>query len=395
MDTASRSALPLIATVLLAALFVVRGILHPELNYDAIPYVALAKEMRGDGGKAEAYREFASRLGSSGFQEYVSGPYRERMYRDDAFFQVNLRFYTGRPFYIFLCSVVGSLVRSDVAATYIISAVAAALALLLSYVIAGAAGLVGNSRLAVPLTWITAGGLKLAGLSTPDALATFVSLLFVLTSITGPWKGVRAICLILLAVLMVTTRAEYLLLVTILMLLEWLLEPRHRLIATLVVVGASSTYLVIQKILAPHGYVALVNFSLIHQFPVPDLVPHWHGYIPVAIHQILQILGENFEYSLLPLAVSLLAIAWFRERRVRAAGEADEFSQRALILSAALALYLVVHFAIFPRPEARHLMLAYVLAGILFARAVQPTAPTQSNPEPNSAASKQPAAAAA
>jgi hypothetical protein len=226
--------------------------------------------------------------------------------------------------------VVGSLVRSDVAATYIISAVAAALALLLSYVIAGAAGLVGNSRLAVPLTWITAGGLKLAGLSTPDALATFVSLLFVLTSITGPWKGVRAICLILLAVLMVTTRAEYLLLVTILMLLEWLLEPRHRLIATLVVVGASSTYLVIQKILAPHGYVALVNFSLIHEFPVPDLVPHWHGYIPVAIHQILQILGENFEYSLFPLAVSLLAIAWFRERRVRAAGgQTSSVSERS------------------------------------------------------------------
>ena len=363
--------------MLLAALFVVRGILHPQLNYDAIPYVALAKEMRGDGGKSEAYREFADKVGSSGFQEYVSGSYRERMYRDDAFFQVNLPLFTSRPFYIFLCSVVGSLIHSDVAATYIISAVTAALALLLSYVIGGAAGLAGNWRLAVPLTWIIAGGLNLASLSTPDALATFGGLLFVLTSITGPWKGVRAVCLIILAVLIVTTRTEYLLLVTLLMLLEWLLEPRHRLIAALVVVVASSTYLMIQKISAPYGYVAILNFSLIDHFPVPDVVPHWHGYVPMAIHQTLQILGENFEFSLFSLAVSLLAIAWFRERRVRAAGEADEFNQRALILSAALALYLVLHFAFFPLPEARYLTIAYVLAGILFARAVQPTAPTK------------------
>jgi hypothetical protein len=380
------------ATVFLAVLFVVRGLLHPVLNYDAISYVALAKEMRGDGGKAEAYREFAAKVGSSRFQEYVSGSYRERMYRDDAFFQANLPLHTSRPFYIFLCSVVGPLVHSDVAATYIISAVAAPLALLLSYVIAGAAGLAGNSRLAVPLTWITAGGLNLAGLSAPDALATFVSLLFLLTSITGPWKGVRAICLILLAVLMVTTRTEYLFLVTFLMLLEWLLQPRHRLIATLVVVGALSTYLIIQKIWGPYGYVAVLNFSLIDnslidQFPVPDLVPKWHDYIPMAIRQVSRILGDNFEYSLISLAVSLLAIAWFRERRVRAAGEADEFNQRALILSAALALYLVVHFAFFPLPEARYLMVAYVLAGILFARAVQPTAATKSDPKPSPATS--------
>jgi hypothetical protein len=309
------------------------------------------------------------------------------MYRDDAFFQANLPLYTSRPVYIFLCSVVGSLVHSDVAAICIISAVAAALALLLSYVIASTVGLAGNALFAVPLTWITAGGLNLAGRSTPDALATFAGLLFVLISITGPWKGVRAICLILVAVLVVTTRTEYLFLLTFLMLLEWLLEPRHRLIATLVVVAALSTSLVIQKISGPYGYFAILNFSLIDHFPVPDGVPHWHAYPPMAIHQILQILGENFEYSLITLAVSLLVIAWFRERRLRMAGEADGFNQRALILSAALALYLIAHFAFFPLPEARYLTIAYVLAGILFARSVQPTAPTPSDRKPRSAAS--------
>jgi hypothetical protein len=72
LDKSTRPVLPLIATALLAALVLVRGILHPQLNYDVIPYTALSKEMRGNGGKAEAYRELAAKVGSRRFQLYVS-----------------------------------------------------------------------------------------------------------------------------------------------------------------------------------------------------------------------------------------------------------------------------------------------------------------------------------
>jgi hypothetical protein len=385
LDTAHWSALPFIATALLAALFLVRGILHPELNYDVIAYVTLAKEMRGDGGKVEAYRELASKVGTRRFQEYVSGSYRERMYRDDSFFQANLRRYSIRPFYIALCSVVGSLVHSDVAATYIISAVCASLALLLSYVIAGIAGLVGNWRLAIPVIWIAAAGLNLAGLSTPDALETLITLIFVMTSATGPWKGVRAACLLLLAVLMVTTRTDALLLVTFLMLAEWLLEPRHRLVSTLVFVAALATYLVVQKLSGSYADLESLSFLVGRSRDVvPSLVPDLHGYVLILIHQILQALGESFEYVLMVPAVSLLAISWYHEQRVRAARGADGFSNRALILSAALAVYIVVRFVLFPVPAPRYLMNAYVLAGILFARAIQPMALTQPDSRPNS-----------
>ena len=355
---------------LLAALFLVGGILHPGLNYDVIPYAALAKEMRGDGGKAEAYQELASKVGNSRYQLYVSGAYRERMYRDDGFFQVNLPLYTIRPFYILLCSLVGLLVHSDVAATYIISAVAASLAVLLSYAIACIAGLAGNWRLAVPLTWIVAGGLNLASLSTPDALETLVSMLFVLISMTGPWKGVRAISLMLIAVLMVATRTDALLLVASLTLLECLLEPRHRLISALVFLVALSTYLVIQMVSGNYGYIALLNFVFDHSV-VPNRVPNLHAYIMTAVSQTFLMLGADFEHPLYLLAVSLLAIAWFRERRVRATPEADWFNRQALMLSAALAVYLAVRFALFPLPFARYVTNAYVLAGILFARAIQ------------------------
>ena len=112
---------------------------------------------------------------------------------------------------------------------------------------------------------------------------------------------------------------------------------------------------------------------------VPNLVPNLDGYILVVIHQVLQILGEDFQSALFFLAVSLLAVAWFRERALR---ETGGFSHPALILSTALVGYLIVRFALFPLPLARYMMNVYVLAGILFARAVQPTAPTPQDPGP-------------
>jgi len=373
LETAPRSTLPLLATALLAALFLVRGISHPQLNYDAIPYAALAKEMRGAGGKPEAYQELASKVGDSGFQLYVSGSYRERMYRDDEFFRASMPLYTIRPFYIFLCSIAGSLLHDDVAATYIVSAAAAALAVLLSFILAGAVGLKGNQRLAVPVTWIAAGGLNFAGLSTPDAVETLLSLLFILVSLAEPWKGKRALALCLLAALMVATRTDAVLFVAALMALEWLLEPRHRGAAALIFLAALATYLSVQQLSGNHGYVALINFALLERSHdvVPNLVPNPHGYVLAVVHELLQILGEDFQPALYTLAVCLLTFSWNRERRGCAAGEADAFAQKAVILSAALVAYLCARFVLYPLPLSRYVMNAYVLTGILFARAIR------------------------
>lgn len=183
----------------------------------------------------------------------------------------------------------------------------------------------------------------------------------------------RAACLLLLAVLMVTTRSDALLLVTCLMLMEWLLEPRHRSISTLVFVAALATYLVVQKLSGSYADLETLSFlAQRSQDVVPNLVPDLHDYVRMVIHQVLRTLGGDFEYVLMLPAVSLLAIAWCRERRVREAGAEDGFNQQALILSAALAVYIVVRFVLFPVPAPRHLMSAYVLAGNLFARATQP-----------------------
>ncbi len=379
MNTKKQSALPAIATALLAALCLGYGSVYPELNYDVIPYAALAKEMRGAGGKHEAYRELASKVGDSRFQSYVSQPYRERMYRDDDFFQLNRGLYTIRPLYIFLCSAVGWLINSDISATYIISAVATALAVLLSFVLAGSLGVAGPMRLAVPLTWVATAALNLASLSTPDALETLLSLLFVMASINGPWKGTRAAGLLLIAVLMVAARTDALVFVTLLMVAEFAFEPRHRRPASLVFLAALSTFLVIQKFSGNFGYISDLDFQLIDDSAhtvMPNLVPNFYGYVRALVRGVVEILGKDFQPALFSVCLSLLAFSGLRERRLSATQMADRLAHRAFILAVGLLGYLIVRFVVFPAPWARYMMSAYVLAGILFARAIRLTAPT-------------------
>jgi hypothetical protein len=194
---------------------------------------------------------------------------------------------------------------------------------------------------------------------------TLLSLLFVLTSVRRPWNGWRALPLLLFAVLMVATRTDAVLLIAFLMLLEWMLEPRHRPVALLVFLSALTTYFVIQKSSGNYGYIAHLNFSLVDRThePVPNLALNLHGYLLAFVHQVLQTLGEDPRYALFFLAVRLLAFAWFRERRMCTRGDADEFNQRALILTAALPVYLLVRVALFPFPLSRFLMNAYIVRG--------------------------------
>src|SRR5579862_1922099 len=282
----TRTALPAILTVLLATSCLVSGLFHPVLNYDAIPYAALAKQLRGAGGKSEAYQEMAAKVGDRRFQIYVTEPYRERMYRDDQFFKINLPLYTIRPLYIALCSAVGALIHNDIAATHVVSALATALAILLSYFLAGALGLARPWRLAVPLIWIACGAINLAGLSTPDGVETLLTLLFVLVSSAGPWKGLRMLWLALIAILMVACRTDAVLLLGFLLLAEWGLETRNRLASVAILAATALTYLVIQRLSRNDCYIAVLNFQLIgnraHSV-VPNLIPNLHGYLVAVV----------------------------------------------------------------------------------------------------------------
>jgi hypothetical protein len=365
------SAVPLILTLFFACACLVRGAVHPALNFDLIPYATLAKQMRGAGGKSETYRELAAKVGEANFQTFVSGPYRERMYTDDAFFKANMPFYSIRPLYIFLSSVAGFLIDNDVIATFVVSAISAALSVIVSYVIAQRIGPpIGPWRLIVPLAWAVSGGLYLASLSTPDALAALTTLLFIHASIGGTWTGGRLIRLVLLSGLMVAARTDSIVFLMALLLAEGLFEPRHRLVASLITFVALSTYFVIQKMSGNYGFIAILNFTLVDGHDkVPNLVFNLPGYLRVLVHETIQVFGEDYESALFLLAGSLLTASCFRAWRASNGSRiGTEHVSRTLILSSGLLLFLIVRFVLFPAPWARYMIPTYVLAGILFAR---------------------------
>lgn len=366
--------LPFVLTAVAALCFLGFGLLHPVLNFDLIPYATLAKEMRGAGGKDEVYRELAAKVGPVRFQDFVSAPYEKKMREDDAFFQANMPFYKIRPLYIALCSAAGFLIGNDVVATYAVSAIAASLAVLLSFAFVQMIGApTGLWRIAAPLSWGIAGGLPLAALSTPDAVAALVSLLFVQAWMAEHWRGARSILLILLAGLIVAARTDAVLLAAPLLLCEALLYPRHRVAALLALAAAAASYALIQKLTGNYGYIAVLNLTLIdgpQRLLAPNLVPNFPGYLKAFASGSLQVLSEG-DGGIFLLVASCLALVSIREWRLRKSPDGNGFNQRILMLSCALIFYLLAHFALFPTPWARFMMATYVLAGLLFARAVE------------------------
>jgi hypothetical protein len=375
---ATWSALPFALTVVLALAFLAGGLLRPELNYDILPYAALSKEMRGAGGKQETYRELQAQLGRSRFERFfLQMPYKDRMLADDAFFNANLPFYRVKPLYVFLCSLLARLIGSDVIATYVVSSLATAAAVLLSWAIMRRIGApTGNWQLALPLSWAVAGGLNLAQLSTPDALVTLLTLLLVWIALAESWTVWRSGCLILVTVLDVAARSDPALFVAAWCVCEVAFRPHHRRVALIAGGAAVASYLAINRLAGSYGYVALLNFTFVDhdRMLVPDLVPHVLGYLRAELFGILELFGSGEGTgALLPLAVSLSAVAAVRERLLRASSDRSRFNAQVLALSATLVLYLVARFVLFPEPVARFMTGTYVLAGILFARAVQPS----------------------
>jgi hypothetical protein len=383
---AAWSVLPLTLTVLLALGFLAGGLVHPAFNYDLLPYAALSKEMRGAGGKLETYRELRAQLGRPRFEKFfLQMPYRERMLADDAFFDANLPFYRVKPLYVFLCSLVARLIGSDVVATSVVSSIATAAAVLLSCVIVRRMGApTGSWQLALPLSWAVAGGLTLARLSTPDALAAFLTLLLVWIALAESWTAWRAASLILVAGLAVAARIETVLFVVALCTCEAIFRPHHRRVALITGAAALASYLTINRLMGSYGYVALLNFTFVDhdRLLVPDLVPHVLGYLRAVVFGIVELFsGGDGPGGLLLLAVGLSAAVAVREWRLRAVAEGGHFRASILALSAALVLYLVARFVLFPEPAERFMTGAYVLAGVLFARAVQPPSQTIAGPQ--------------
>ena len=183
--------------------------------------------------------------------------------------------------------------------------------------------------------------------------------------------------LVLFACLSVAARIDALLFIALLLLCRFALSPLNRSAALLVLIAASATYVAIQEVSNDYGYVALLNLAMADGTKlisrIPDTTFHVSGYSRSVARGIAQMFGDGASLgSLYLLATTFAFLSALREWRLRDSWDERSISLRVFGLSCALILFLMGHFVLYPAPaDPRFVMNAYVLSGLVFARAVQ------------------------
>lgn len=257
-------ALILTAITALAVLFF--GWQKPTNNWDIVGYVAVAYSADGYRGadlNKATYDSLRREVSASTFDQLTQGDYRETVFRDPSSLAQQLPFYRIRVLYIELIRMVHVMGWDYPRSTYVISAVFAALSVVL---LAFVAHDIGAPVAAVPLIVAFAGFIDIARLSTPDAMACFFSLLTIYTLIR------QSLWVVVLAALLPLVRTDLLLLS--LLVLGHTFVFGQRKYALVSMVAACALYELIVRINGAYGWLTLFNTSLIHKTAYPaTLIP--------------------------------------------------------------------------------------------------------------------------
>jgi hypothetical protein len=367
--------LPLLSSVTVALGFFSMGALRPLYNWDVIPYAALAKEVRGAGGQAEAYEDLRAAASLTQFEPLVYGPFRDRAYRSASFFTAILPFYKIKPFYVLLSSAIGALLGSDVEGAHVVAAISAMFAVLFSYMMARYL-LDPPARIVVAAAWLVFGGAILARLATPDALAALLCLVLAHVYLSRPARLLYGILLTVVAMLLVATRTDYIIFVATLVVADVALVGRDRLSALISLAAACITVAIINHFSGNYGWAALVNFTFINGWDsliVVDnnlpLVKYVH-FLFYRFHYLFDSSDGNYNGDgglFLIICLILIVLAWHYTKF----DKSNIMYLRCRSLVLALLLFLLAHFAMFPDPWQRFFIAPYVLSTMLLASRIR------------------------
>jgi hypothetical protein len=361
-----------LATFILAAGFVAGGLIRPDNSYDGLAYAALAKQMRGEEDHKATYEALRNAVGEDRYKAYVSGPYREAMATDPAYFQANMPFYATKVGYVATVSVVGGLLGDDLFAMSIVSVVSVALAMGLSFWLALKL-LPLRTLFVVPVAWLCGLGLKIATIHTPDAMAVMLQIAFTLVWLGAPDSKFRSPLLCCLAAAWVATRPNAIILLLFLMVADHLFSRRNRIddLQRLVVgVIAVATYLIIAQVTSNLGHVVLFNFVFVDK---PDGMLFPNSNIPIVDYLKAVVYGLFEAATTYPeFLLALLALAYLTLCDWKAIRPTDVPDGRQAALVAAMLLSLVAHFALYPAAWERFFVGYYVLVAILLVASSAP-----------------------
>ncbi|WP_284320189.1 hypothetical protein [Dyella acidisoli] len=257
----------LILTVIVALIVLVFGLKKPSYNWDMIGYVAVALSAEGyygaDLNKA-TYDSVRSEVSASTFDQLTqSDDYRKTVFRDPSSLAQHVPIYGNRFLYNKLIWIVHAIGLDYPRSTYVVSAVFAALSVVL---LAFVAHEILAPVTSVPLVVAFSGFIDLARLSTPDAMACFFSLLMIYALIR------RSTLVFIAAAIMPLIRPDFLLLSSLVAGHTFIFGQRRYALAS--VAAACMLYWWVMRMNGSYGWLTLYNTSLIHKTAYPaTLVP--------------------------------------------------------------------------------------------------------------------------
>ena len=329
------------ALALLTALAVLAiGLKKPYNNWDEIGYVAIALSTEGHHGAAlnEATYGGLRNAVTRHLRSIDPGRLPATVFHDPTSLQQQLPFYSIRVLYIQSLKVVHALGFDYPDATHIVSAVFAALSVLL---VAALSDRLSASIWGIPFVVLACGLLDIARLSTPDAMACFFSLWTIYALIR------KSPMVFILAALLPLVRTDALLLSLLVLAHTFVNGGKAMSVASAIAAGA--LYLFATESNGGYGWLTLFNMSFINKTPYPAaLIPSR------ALGDYLRpYISTAYGFTQQPHFVIFgLALAWLLLKRAR--GTADDTAPMITICLS----FVAIHMAFFPADTYRFFVFA-------------------------------------
>ena len=251
---------------LLAAFIFSFGLLMPQHNWDIIGYVAASfykDGYRGEALREKTYADVKAEVNEKDFAGLVADGYRSTVYHDPVSLEQQVPFYTIKVVYVEGIRFLGKLGFTYSKSTYLISAIFAALSVIV-------VGLILASEkvpilMLVPII-LTTGYMYVSGLSTSDAMACFFAILALYSA-----QKTGNVALVL-AGIMPAIRTDFIIFSVLLQLYYWLYGKKSFAVVSLLT--SVAIYFAVNKLTGNYGWLTLFNFVFIDLTPYPaSLVP--------------------------------------------------------------------------------------------------------------------------
>jgi hypothetical protein len=328
----------------------------PYYNWDMIPYIATSYTYQGlapEEVHKETYAVIKASVSPSKFAFLIDAndPYRSGVYGNWRYLQDNLPFWSVKPLYPSLIFALGKLGVNPVVASVVISQVSYALTMLLVFF--WCRPWFGNYPSAVftVLLFSIPEIALLARLSSPDALATFISIfgLYVLAEKRSIYLGLLILAFAMLA------RPDFVMLVLIMTTLFILVYPANYLRLFIIAIAAFLLYLILGRISGNYGLGTLFTYAY-----MPAMLEPSKFESTLTLSFLIDIYVHHFKtIPETPLPLYLLCIGMVACHSVKYA------SKHIAVISIAILFYAVAHWFIMPIEKNRTLAFMLIIGCVL------------------------------